>query len=736
MKTPAKKRRQRRRAAQVSLLGIATLAGILLSFAGNPALFSRLSVLVFDFYQNVRPRPEAGAPITIVDVDDASIRALGQWPWPRSEIGRIVDRLGELGAAAIAFDLVFSEPDRTSLRQAATALEKAGAEVALPAELPDNDEMLGQAFARNGVTAGFVLTNQSTDPLPQAKTGFAYAGEDPEGFLYQFSGGLSNLPVLTEAATGLGFFSFPPTVDGVVRSVPLVARGAGQLYPALSIEALRTAQGAGSIIIRATGASGEANTGRAAMTALKVGALEAPTGPAGDFRVYYSGIPSVPRISAASLLDPDASAALAESVAGRIVLIGSSAIGLRDIVATPLSTAVPGVEVHAEIIDQILSGMFLTRPDWAPGAEIAVAVVLTLLLIAALLAFGPIYAGLATLAIASAAIASSWYAFANGQLVLDPILPAISVLAVYMVVTAFLLLMTDRERQFVRRAFAQYLAPSLVERLADDPAALSLGGETREVTILFSDIRGFTSLSEKLDPQEITRLLNRFLTPMTDVLLQSGATIDKYIGDAIMAFWNAPLPTEGHERRACMAALAMFDALEELNKTEAVAIKIGVGLNTGICCVGNLGSEQRFSYSAIGDAVNVSARVEGLTKQYGLRFLMTEMTAANARDLAVLEVDHVRVVGRSEPVAIFTLLGNEAYAATPEFAALAAVHGQMLDAYRRRDFAAAANLLEEARKLAPAYLAAFYDIYAKRLGSLASNPPAPDWDGVFNVIEK
>ena len=380
--------------------------------------------------------------------------------------------------------------------------------------------------------------------------------------------------------------------------------------------------------------------------------------------------------------------------------------------------------------------MFLTRPDWAPGAEIAVAVLLTVVLLAALLAFGPIYAGLATLTIASAAIASSWYAFANGQLVLDPILPAISVLAVYMVVTAFLLLITDRERQFVRRAFAQYLSPSLVERLADDPAALSLGGETREVTILFSDIRGFTSLSEKLDPQEITRLLNRFLTPMTDVLLQSGATIDKYIGDAIMAFWNAPLATDNHERRACLAALAMFDALEELNKTEAVTIKIGVGLNTGICCVGNLGSEQRFSYSAIGDAVNVSARVEGLTKQYGVRFLMTEMTAANARDLAVLEVDQVRVVGRTEPVAIFTLLGNEAFAGTPEFSALAAAHGRMLDAYRGRDFAAATGALEEARKLAPAHLASFYDIYAKRLVSLAANPPAPDWDGVFNVIEK
>ena len=287
-----------------------------LAHSGNVAVFNRLSSLVFDVYQQFRPRTETGAPIAIVDIDEASIQELGQWPWPRSELARIVDRLGELGAAAIAFDLVFSEADRTSLRQAAAALELAGAEVVLPANLPDNDELLAAAFARNTVTAGFVLTNENRSALPPPKTGFAFAGDDPSAFLLTFSGGVASLPILNEAATGLGYFSFPPSGDGVVRAIPVVARTAEQMYPALPIEALRTAQGAGAVIIRATGASGEADTGRAAMTALKVGDFEVPTGPAGEFRIYFSGIPSVPRISAASLLDPTASANYAERDSG------------------------------------------------------------------------------------------------------------------------------------------------------------------------------------------------------------------------------------------------------------------------------------------------------------------------------------------------------------------------------------------------------------------------------------
>jgi len=734
-KSSRSRRRDRRRALQASTLGLFTLFSVILVAVGNPAAIERLSALVFDAYQQIRPRQESGAPIVIVDVDEASLRQAGQWPWPRSDLARIVDQLGELGAAAIGFDLVFSEPDRTSLGQVVARLEQAGVKLGLPATLPDNDAILAAAIARQVVTVGFVLTNEFESDVPPAKSGFAVAGESPEAYVMNFSGGIANLPVLTESAAGAGFFSFPPSPDGVVRVVPLLARRGEQLYPALSVELLRTAQGASSIVLRATGASGEANTGRPALTALKVGALEVPTGPGGEFRVYFSGLPSIPIIPAAALLDPNKAGAFADAVAGRIALIGSSAVGLRDIVPTPLDPALPGVLVHAEIIDQILGGTFLTRPDWAPGAEIAAAVIFTLGLLAAVLTLGPLTGAVAGFLIMVAVFATSWLAFAQARLVLDPILPWISVTGVYVIVTAFMLLLTDRERQFVRRAFGRYLSPSLVERLADDPSALSLGGETRELTVLFSDIRGFTAMSEKLDPQELTRILNRFLTPMTDVLLQSGGTIDKYIGDAIMAFWNAPLAVDDHPRRACLAALSMLKALAGINAREGLQLKIGIGLNTGPCCVGNLGSEQRFSYSAIGDAVNVAARVEGLTKEYDLPVLVTQMTADRLDGLALLEVDLVRVVGRREPLALYTLLGDETMATDPEFAAHGAAHRTMIEAYRAGSFAYAAEALATARRLAPEHLTSFYDVYEARLSALVESPPAR-WDGVITALRK
>ncbi len=352
----------------VGLSGLAALLGVLAASIVLSTPLDRLSPLVFDVYQRLQPRAEAGAPVTVVDIDEASIAELGQWPWPRSVIAGMVDRLGEMGAAAIAFDIVFPEPDRTSLSRVVSELERAGAEVSLPAGGAfDNDVVLADAFARHNVVAGIVLSGETEAIVPAAKAGFAFGGADPREYLPQYSGGVVNLPVLTEAAAGAGFFSFPPSADGIVRTIPLVAAAAGELYPSLSLEALRIAQGAGSFVIRSTGASGEADTGRPAMVALRAGALDVPTGPDGEFWVYFSGLPSMATISAARLLDADAVDALAGHVDGHIVLIGTSAVGLRDIVATPVSAAMPGVMVHAELLDQIVGQTFLTRPDWAAG---------------------------------------------------------------------------------------------------------------------------------------------------------------------------------------------------------------------------------------------------------------------------------------------------------------------------------------------------------------------------------
>ena len=726
-----------RRRLLVALAGLAALVLLLAVFDSNQALLGRLDNLVFDGYQRLAPRAEAGAPVTVVDIDEASIDRVGQWPWPRTTIAKMVDSLGRMGAAAIAFDIVFPEPDRTSPSLAVASLKAQGATIALPpdAEL-DNDVVLAKVLAANPVIAGFAISDETDASLSRPKASFAFGGADPKSYLRPFRGGVSDLPVLDRGAAGLGFFSFPPSEDGVVRALPLVASAQGSLYPALSIEALRIAQGAANFVVRSTGASGEANTGRPAMTALEVGAFALPTGPAGEFRIYYSGLPHMPTIPAADLLDDAKAASLAKTISGRIVIIGTSAVGLRDLAVTPLGSAVAGARVHAEIIDQIMGQVFLSRPDWAPGAEIFLAVLFGLIVLAFEVLTGAIASSIATVLLIALAVGGSWGAFAGPRLLLDPILPGLAAALVFALTTPVLLLWTDREKRFIRTAFGRYLSPELVGRLAENPRALRLGGEMRDLTILFADIRNFTTISESLSPEALTGLLNAFLTPATDVLLGSEATIDKYIGDAIMAFWGAPLEIADHRRKACLAALAMLETLETLGLPGGSPLQVGVGLNAGECCVGNFGSARRFNYSAIGDSVNVASRVEGLTRQYAVPILVTEAVRAGAGDLAFIEIDSVRVVGRHEPLAIHALVGDEATAQSSEFRTFAAAQQQFLSAYRRLDFAAAEAARAAAESAAPQRFAGLYRLYAVRLAAMRADPPSPGWDGVFVLRQK
>ncbi|KAB0682933.1 CHASE2 domain-containing protein [Aureimonas leprariae] len=730
--------RSRREALIVWSYGLATLIATI-AFAGTQVtVLDRFKALVFDAYQRVLPREEAHAPILLVDVDEASIAQLGQWPWPRSALAKIVDRLGELGAATIAFDMVFPEADRTSPARVAAELQKAGIAVVMPAGGAglDNDALLAESFGRSSVVAGFAVSGETDNALPEPKTGFAYAGRDPTSFMAAFSGGVANLAGLDAAARGTGFFSFPPSRDGIVRRIPLVANAQGRLQPSLSVEALRVAQGASTLILRTTSASGETDSGRPAVTALKVGDFEVPTTADGSFWIYFSGLPSVKTVSASVLLDPEASQALADEIAGHIVVVGTSALGLRDLVATPVAASMPGMRVHAEVIDQIFGGVFLSQPDWAHGLEVAAAALAGLMLLVVIRQGSATFSAVSAVTLVGIVLAGSWFAFSRHRLLVDPILPTTAVVAVFAITMPLLLLLTNREKKFVRGAFSHYLAPALVERLADNPALLKLGGEERELTILFSDIRSFTSISEKLGANELTTLLNNFLTPMTDVLLRSEATIDKYMGDAIVAFWNAPLDIADHRRRACLGALAMVRELELLNARSAVPLKIGIGLNNAVCCVGNLGSAQRFSYSAIGDGMNVASRVEGLTKEYGVAIAVTEAVRAGAPDLAFVAIDLVRVVGRAEPLPLFALVGDADFAGTADFRGLAAAHGAMIEAYRAGRFAEAKASLDLARSYGFEPLAKLHRIYAERLALLEAAPVPADWDGVFTARSK
>jgi adenylate cyclase len=459
-----------------------------------------------------------------------------------------------------------------------------------------------------------------------------------------------------------------------------------------------------------------------------------PTGPDGQFWIYYSAVDPL-TVSAKDLLADPPTESAAASIAGKIVLVGTSALGLRDLVATPMSVSMPGVAVHAEIIDQIVGGAFLARPDWAQGAELLAAALLGILLLAIARRGGALASSATAAILIAVAFGASWAAFATQHLLLDPLLPALSVALVFAVTMPLLLRLIDRERQFIRRAFDHYLAPALVERLAEDPAALALGGENRELSVLFTDIRGFTSLAERLDPKMVTSLLNGFLTPMTDVLLRNEATIDKYMGDAIMAFWNAPLDIPDHRRKACLAALEMIAALDRLNHERGSKIGMGVGIHTDICCVGNLGSEQRFSYSAIGDGVNLASRVEGLTRLYGVGAIVTDAVRHGAPELAFIEIDRVRVVGRAEPVTVFALMGDAALAQSAAFRAFAEDHAAFLLAYRALD-PRTADRLSVARAHAVVPMDTLYAVYAERIAAMHDHPPAPGWDGTFTIAKK
>jgi len=340
------------------------------------------------------------------------------------------------------------------------------------------------------------------------------------------------------------------------------------------------------------------------------------------------------------------------------------------------------------------------------------------------------------------AVALSWYAYASWHWLLDPIYPGLAALTVYLVGSLQNYLHSEAQRRRVRGAFGRYLSPTLVDELAANPDKLRLGGEMRDMTLLFCDVRGFTAISEQLDPQALTQLVNRFLTPMTDIVLASRGCIDKYMGDCVMAFWNAPLDDAEHAQHACESALAMMKALEKLNATLAQGdaalgrglppLTVGMGINTGICCVGNLGSDQRFDYSVIGDEVNLASRLQGQSETYGASILISEKTRVRVPDLACLEIDLIRVKGKTRPARIYVLLGDEALASSASFGSLAQAHSRMLAAYRGQLWDEAVAAIAACRSLAGDLpLADLYRLYEERVAAFRGAPQPLDWDGVY-----
>jgi adenylate cyclase len=402
---------------------------------------------------------------------------------------------------------------------------------------------------------------------------------------------------------------------------------------------------------------------------------------------------------------------------------------------------VPGVEIHAQLIDDILQGDFLTRPDWAVGAEILFALLVGSGLVLVLPRIGALPSAVLGGAAVAAALGGSWAAFKYAHLLIDPVYPWAVITLVYLVASLLGYLRTEARQREIRSAFSRYMSPHYVKELAAHPEKLVLGGELRVMTIMFCDIRGFTSRAEGMDAHTLTRFMNTFLSPMTEIITEEKGTIDKYIGDCIMAFWNAPLDDPDHATNAVRAAQAMRRQLVELNRgwaDEAAVsgapfrlVQMGIGINTGECVVGNFGSEQHFDYSLLGDPVNLASRLEGLGKVYGIDLVIGEETAARLDEPALIEVDLVAVKGKSQAGRVYTL--------PPETIA----HGEFVDrhrallrAYRHQDWAAALRLLDDGRLLAARHLAPVYDLYRQRIAHFQAEAPPSNWDGVFTAEEK
>ena len=608
----------------------------------------------------------------------------------------------------------------------------------LLAPVPDPDQRLAEAIGSLPVVTGFILTNLGDPRPPLPKASFVFLGENPLGHVDSFPAAVANLPGLEEAAAGNGFLNQSVDWDHVVRRVPLMLRLGDKPYPSLAAEALRLAVGARTYVAKAAGANNEMSFGEnTGLTAIRIGQLAIPTDPAGRVWLHYAKPQRDRSVPAADVIAGNFDPA---HFADHIVLVGTSAAGVvNDLQATPIAPAVPGVEIHAQLIEEILQGAFLVRPDWAVGAEILFTLLVGIALILGLPRIGALPSALLGGASVAVAFGTSWLAFKHAQLLIDPVYPWAVITLVYLVGSLLGYLRTEAQQREIRGAFSHYMSPHFVAELAAHPEKLKLGGEARIMTIMFCDIRGFTSLSEKLDAVRLTQFMNSFLTPMTEIITERQGTIDKYIGDCIMAFWNAPLDDPDHVEHAVQAAQAMRRKLVELNRAWQaepayqvfLPVRIGLGINTGECVVGNFGSQQHFDYSLLGDPVNLASRLEGLGKVYGIDLVIGEETAARLGDPALIEVDLVAVKGKSEAGHIYTLPPEQI--AEDQFISQ---HSALLGAYRRQDWASALRLLDDGRLAAARFLLPVYELYRRRIAQFQLEAPPANWNGVFTAEEK
>jgi adenylate cyclase len=714
----------------------------------NIPTLQRMENILYDLRLRTTVANTVNPNIVIVDIDEESLAKEGRWPWRRDKLAYLVDMLFDYyNVRLLGFDMVFSEPDTNGgvdllEKLASGPLQKdAGFLSTLEAIRPQlsYDDMFAKSLENRPVVLGY-FTSHKTEKTPEVgmlPSPLAAAAQLPFiPLLYEEKSYAGNLPKLQTAAMSGGFFSNPNVdEDGVYRRLPMLINYNGRLYEALSLALFRTLLGMPEVKFITAEGYGDSEMNGPRLEGLDIEGFQVPVDQSSTLLVPYRGRQgSFPYISATDVLNGVVDVA---KLKDKIVIVGTSAAGLLDLRVTPVQNVYAGVEIHANILSGLLEQTIKSRPSnilWTELAELLLISLLAIFVFPRLPVFlSAVIFGILLISV----IAFSFYCWLN--LNIDTVLatPLILLTALYGIQIFFGFFFESRKKKQMGDMFGQYIPPELVEQMSQSDEEFSLKGESREMTVLFSDVRGFTTISEGMEPQELCELINDILTPVTHVIHESKGTIDKYIGDAIMAFWGAPMHNPQHASYAVKAGLTILQALTTIQqdfKTKGwPEIDIGIGINTGKMSVGNMGSQFRIAYTVMGDAVNLGSRLEGLTKQYGVRMIVSESTLQAAPEFTYRELDKVRVKGKHKPIAIYEPLGVTADISPEQLQTLSQLN-QGLHDYRQQQWDSAQLIFEQLAEQHPHDK--LYPIYLERIAYYLESPPEADWDGAFTHTSK
>jgi adenylate cyclase len=728
---------------------------VVLVFVGHAAQYydipfiKRFENIVYDARLRLTMANTVDPRIVIIDIDEKSLAVEGRWPWRRDKLGAMLDQLFDhYRVGIVGFDVVFAERDESSglgmLQQLAQNELKGNAQYqsALKNLEPrlEYDRLFAEKLKNRAIVLGYYFSSLPGEDGKGTATGRLPAPVLPAGtfkgrtvMTTRWLGYGANLPEFQEVAASGGHFNPFPDEDGVTRSVPMIAEYDGAYYESLSMAVIRLGLGSPKVVPGFP--EGKLWKDYPGLEWLQIGDVRIPVDRLVTTLVPYRGKQgSFKYVSATDVLHGRTPV---DDLKNKIILVGTTAPGLFDLRASPVASVFPGVEIHANLIAGMLDGNIKQRPPYVLGAEVVLLALSGVAMALLLPLMSPLRATVLTGAVLALVFATNVMVWTEGNLILPLASGLLMIVMLFALNMSYGFFVESRAKRQISGLFGQYVPPELVDEMSKDPAAFSMEGESRELSVLFTDVRGFTTISEGLDPKELSKLMNEFLTPLSRIIYKHRGTIDKYMGDCIMAFWGAPLSDPNNARNAVLAGLEMHKALESLQPHFRdkgwPPIHIGVGVNSGRMNVGNMGSEIRLAYTVMGDAVNLASRLEGITKEYRVAMIVGESTRSQVPDVVFRELDRVKVKGKDEPVAIFEPIGAAGEVPKPLQDEMK-LWGQALKLYRSKDWDMAELQLLNLLKINAN--SGLYKLFLERIVHFRANPPEDGWDGSWRFDTK